>query len=55
VKNVQYIIKPLLITKKDTIELICCCDKFQEKLIKKMDKEIMKQVDDDINKALDSF
>jgi hypothetical protein len=46
---------PTATPKKDNIELKCCCDKFQEELIKKMEKEMMKQVEDDIGKALDSL
>lgn len=43
---------PTATVQKDNIELKCCCDKFQEKLVNKIEKQIMKQAEDDINKAL---
>ncbi len=43
---------PTATPKRDSIELSCCCEDFKAKLVKKMESEITKQVEDDIKKAL---
>ncbi len=42
---------PKATPKKDTIEISCCCEDFRNKLTKKMQIEITKQVEEDIKKA----
>ncbi|MDW7692681.1 hypothetical protein R9C00_11900 [Flammeovirgaceae bacterium SG7u.111] len=43
--------KPTATVKRDSIELSCCCKKFETKLITKMESMLAKQVTDEIKKA----
>jgi len=45
-------LKSISIAKNDSIELICCCDFFKQKLIKQIEKELKNQTTEDIKKFL---
>jgi hypothetical protein len=45
-------LKSIAIAKKDSIELVCCCDYFKQKLIKQIEKELKIQDREDIKNFL---
>jgi hypothetical protein len=45
-------LKSIAIAKNDSIELICCCDYFKQRLIKLIEKELKNQDTEDIKNFL---
>lgn len=45
---------PKATPKKDKIDISCCCEDFQKIIIKKMEKEIAKEIENDLKNIFKS-